>query len=372
MKFSIMVEQLDRITSQLNSIATHQPLTPIDGSVLIEVGTSTVNFTSTDRQCELRYTVPVLSQQEGKVAVPVRLLSQIAKVLRKEEPCELAFDQERSVLSVSSGLSLFDLQTLPADDFPELANDEYDNEFVMDADTLKDMLNRTKFAAAKDDQRQFLRGVHFNLVEKDNKKVFDGVATDGFRMAIISHKAPEGLNEFPGIIVAEKSAAIISRIFNSDENVTVSYTQEKIRLVSDGTRFTSLLLANDYPEYNRLIPSDSDLNLSIDVKTLLFGLREVLTVSSDVKENVTLNITKDKVALKVSSVGQGQAKTELSGTFTGEKELTMRFVGTHLAGVLEIIDDGTADFTLNETNGAIKITKQGDDTAVFVVMPQKN
>ena len=371
MKFNIMADQLDRIVTQLNSIVNNQPVTQIDNCVLIEVGSSAVNFTSTDRFCELKFTVPILSQEEGKIAVKVGRLGKIAKVLKKGEPCELVYNEERSVLNVSAGDSNFDLQTLPPDDFPQLANDEYDSQFEVSVPNLIDSLNRTKFAVAREDQRQFLTGVHFNLVEKEGMNILDAVATDGFRMAIVSKKAPEGLTDFPGIVIAEKSATTITRTFSSSEKVTVSYTPQKICLEDNGIKFTSLLLVNDYPDYARLIPSDSNLTLSVDVKSLLAGLREVLTISDDTREIVSIDFAQEVLTMRVAAMGQGQAQTKIKAEYSGDHELSMRFIGIHLTGILEVMAEGTAKFTLNDKSAAIKITKEGDDSAVFVVMPQK-
>ncbi len=372
MKFSILVGQLDKVASQMLSIVNSSPVSPIDAYVLIEVGSSTVNFTATDRQSELKITVPILAEREGTATVRAQILSSIAKSLPKDDVCEFDLDPERAVLNVSSGSSHFDLQTLPPDDFPKLTNDDdFGQSFAIKTDILKDLLDRTKFAISREEQRVYLKGVHFNTQKKGRTTFLDAVATDGFRMAVVSTKAPKGLKDFPGIIISEKAITTLTRVFGAGGEIKVQYSDTKIRFVSDGIQFTSLLIMNDFPEYSRLIPQDTDLTMTLDCAELSTELRKVLTVSRDTKEVVEVKIAKDRTHLRVSSIGQGLAETEVASEYTGENELELRFIGIHLSGIIEVMAEGQAIFTLNESNGAIKITKQDDDSAVFIVMPLK-
>ncbi len=369
MKFSMGVDLLDRVASQVQSITVQSNVSPIDSFVLIEVGASTARFTTTDRTCEFQVTVPILAEHEGAITVSAKTLAQIAKALDKDETCNLEFDPVKLKLTVTSGTSNYELQTLPSEDFPILANEEFDGSFSIEALTLLKLLDTTKFAISREDQRKYLKGVFLNIAKKKEEECLDAVATDGFKMALYSAPKPENMGEFKGVIIPEKAVNTLTRYFEKKGNITVHYTEQKIRFISNGKQFTSLLISGDFPVYHRLIPQDTNLIMSLEIDELVQALRKVLTVSTDPNEVVVFTLTHDKMKLKVTSMGRGIAETEIPVTYPGET-LVMKFVANHLTAPLEVLGSGIAVFTINDGTSAIKLRKEGDENALFVIMPQ--
>ncbi len=369
MKFSMGVEVLDQVANQVQSIIIQKVVSPIDSFVLIEVGSSTVRFTTTDRTCELQVTVPALAEQEGSITVSARTLAQIARALEKSETCILEFDPIKLKLTVISGSSNYELQTLAAEDFPVLANEEFEGSFTIDASNLLKLLNTTKFAISREEQRKYLKGVFLNINKKKEQECLDAVATDGFKMAMTSTSKPTAMEDFKGVIIPEKAVNTLTRYFEPKGNITVHYTEQKIRFVSNGKQFTSLLINGDFPDYHRLIPPESNLILSLEITELLQALKKVMTVSSDPNEVVVITLTNETLKLKVTSMGRGIAETEMPVSYPGDT-LVMKFVANHLTGPLEVLGDGIAVFTIRDGTSAIKLRKQGDEDALFVIMPQ--
>ena len=369
MKFSMGVDVLDRVASQVQSITIQSTVTPIDSFVLIEVGSSTARFVTTDRICELQITTPILSEQEGKITVSASVLAQIAKALDKAETCNLEFDPVKLKLTVTSGSSFYELQTLPADDFPILANEEFEGSFSIGAENLLKLLNTTKFAISREDQRKYLKGVHLTIAKKKEEECFDAVATDGFKMALYTAQKPEIIGEFKGVIIPEKSVNTLTRYFEPKGTITVHYTEQKIRFVSDGKQFTSLLISGAFPDYNNLIPQDTNLILSLQIEELVQALKKVLTVSPDPHEVVAMALSPDNLKLKVTSMGRGIAETDIPVTYSGEN-IVLKFVSNHLTGPLEVLESGIAVFTIKDSGSAVKLRKEGDDQSLFVIMPQ--
>lgn len=369
MKFSMGVDVLDRVATQVQSITIQSTVAPIDSFVLIEVGSTTARFTTTDRTCELQVTTPILAEHEGKITVSAKTLAQIAKALDKSETCNLEFDSVKLKLTVTSGASYYELQTLPTEDFPILANEEFEGSFIVDSANLIKQLDSTKFAISREDQRKYLKGVYLNLAKKKEEVCFDAVATDGFKMALYSAPKPEIMGEFNGVIIPEKTVNTLTRYFEPTGNITVYYTEQKIRFVSNGKQFTSLLISGDFPDYHKLIPQDTDIIMSLEIEEFIQALRKVLTVSTDPNEVVVLTLSNDKLLLKVTSMGRGIAETEIPVTYSGET-LVLKFVSNHLTGALEVLGRGIAVFTIKDSNSAIKLRKEGNDNALFVIMPQ--
>src|SRR5690606_21155939 len=93
---------------------------PILSNVLTEREPARLSFVATDIEIEISASVAVEADGEAKsVTVGARKLLDILRAL--PEGSEVARTRTDSRLQVKSGKSRFNLQTLPAEDFPRLA-----------------------------------------------------------------------------------------------------------------------------------------------------------------------------------------------------------------------------------------------------------
>jgi len=94
------------------------------------------------------------------------------------EHSTVSFEHEDNRLSVKAGRSRFQLQTLPADDFPLLAvNQQAQAQLTLSQKVFKDLLSQVQYAMAVQDIRYYLNGMMF-IMAGDQVKL---VATDGHR-----------------------------------------------------------------------------------------------------------------------------------------------------------------------------------------------
>ena len=99
----------------------------------------------------------------------------------------LALQEKR--LQVKSGKSRFNLQTLPAEDFPRLAAAEGPaTNFSVPQKLLKSQLGLVQYAMAQQDIRYYLNGL-LMVIEDGQLKL---VATDGHRLAFVAREAGAG------------------------------------------------------------------------------------------------------------------------------------------------------------------------------------
>ncbi|MFG3591025.1 hypothetical protein [Bradyrhizobium sp. RDI18] len=62
------------------------------------------------------------------------------------------------------------MQTLSADDFPDLAVGEIGHEFTMEAGDLKRLIDKTKFAISTEETRYYLNGIYLHPAGDDGTK----------------------------------------------------------------------------------------------------------------------------------------------------------------------------------------------------------
>ena len=83
------------------------------------------------------------------------------------------------------------LSTLPRDDFPIIAEGELPTRFELPAATLRQIIDKTRFAISTEETRYYLNGIYVH-VSDEAQPVLKAAATDGHRLARVTVPRPEG------------------------------------------------------------------------------------------------------------------------------------------------------------------------------------
>ena len=68
-------------------------------------------------------------------------------------------------MQVVAGRSRFNLSTLPRDDFPVIAEGDLPTRFEFPAATLREIIEKTRFAISSEETRYYLMGIFFHVVD---------------------------------------------------------------------------------------------------------------------------------------------------------------------------------------------------------------
>src|SRR5690606_6419238 len=115
-------------------------------NVMLKAGNATLQFKATDLEREVIESVAAEVTTPGAVTVPAHMLHDIVRKLPDGAQVELKRDAEKERLTLSAGQARFALQTLAAEDFPDLAVGDMGHEFEIAAADLKRLLDKTRFA----------------------------------------------------------------------------------------------------------------------------------------------------------------------------------------------------------------------------------
>ena len=150
-------------------------------------------------------------------------------------------------MTLSSGQSRFALQSLPAEDFPDLAAGEISHEFSMAAHDLKRLIEKTRFAISTEETRYYLNGIYLHAAgggETDAKPTIRAVATDGHRLAHIELDQPAGAAGMPGVIIPRKTVHELHRLLeDGGSEVRIGISSSKVRFEIGPITLTSKLIA---------------------------------------------------------------------------------------------------------------------------------
>ncbi|SLN13971.1 DNA polymerase III subunit beta [Aquimixticola soesokkakensis] len=371
MKISIERAALLKAVGQAQSVVERRNTIPILANVLIEAEGNTVSFRATDLDIEVVDKVPAMVERAGATTVSAVTLHEIVRKLPDGALVVLSEDGAAGRLTVEAGRSVFNLATLPKEDFPVMASAEYASNFAVPAPVLRRLFDKSKFAISTEETRYYLNGVYMHIADGDGGKMLRCVATDGHRLARIDAALPDGALEMPGVIVPRKTVGELRKLLDDDDmTIAVSVSETKIRFATPNLNLTSKVIDGTFPDYTRVIPMGNTRKLEVDASEFAKAVDRVATVSSERSRAVKLVLDEDKLTLSVNAPDSGAAVEELAVAY-GDEHLEIGFNAKYLLEIASQVDRENAVFLFNSAGDPTLMREGNDTSAVYVVMPMR-
>ena len=315
MKATIERATLLKGLSHVQSVVERRNTIPILSNVLIEAtAEGGLKLMATDLDLQINETIAAAVDQPGSTTVSAHTLFDIARKL--PEGSQVSLSAAEGKMTIMAGRAKFQLGTLPRDDFPVIAEGELPVSFELPAETLKQIIDKTRFAISTEETRYYLNGIFWHVSE-DPLPVLKAAATDGHRLARVTMPRPDGAESMPDIIIPRKCIAELRKLLDEiDGSVGVSMSPTKIRFDLGQALLTSKLIDGTFPDYSRVIPTGNDKILKIDPRSFEEGVDRVSTIATEKTRAVKMALDRDKIILSVSSPENGTAAEEVPGDYT--------------------------------------------------------
>jgi DNA polymerase-3 subunit beta len=352
----------------VQSVVERRNTIPILSNVLIEAGADGLRLMATDLDLQVNETVEAQVETQGATTVSAHTLFDIARKL--PEGSQVSLTASDGKMQVVAGRARFNLQTLPRDDFPVIAEGELPTQFELPAATLRQIIDKTRFAISTEETRYYLNGI-FLHVSDDGQPVLKAAATDGHRLARVTVPRPDGADGMPDVIIPRKCVAELRKLLDEVEGtVEVSLSATKIRFGLGNAVLTSKLIDGTFPDYSRVIPTGNDKLLKIDPKSFMEGVDRVSTIASEKTRAVKMAVEKDKITLSVTSPENGTASEEVSGDYVSDS-MEIGFNSTYLMDILRQVEGDTVEVHLADAAAPTLIRENDKSPALYVLMPMR-
>ncbi|QNM82161.1 DNA polymerase III subunit beta [Sphingomonas sabuli] len=366
MKATIERATLLKSLGHVQSVVERRNTIPILSNVLIEAGEdNSLRLMATDLDLQVDESVQANVGQPGATTVPAHTLFDIVRKLPEGSQVELNVADGKMLLS--AGRSRFHLSTLPRDDFPVISEGELPTRFELPAATLRQIIDKTRFAISSEETRYYLMGIFLHVADDQLK----AAATDGHRLARVVLAKPDGADGMPDIIIPRKCVAELRKLLEEVEGtVEISMSPTKIRFGLGSAVLTSKLIDGTFPDYNRVIPTGNDKLLKLDPKTFASGVDRVSTIASEKTRAVKMSVDRDKVTLSVTSPESGTATEELPADY-GSDGLEIGFNARYLLDILGEIEGDTVEVHLADAAAPTLLRESDKSNALYVLMPMR-
>jgi DNA polymerase III subunit beta len=366
-----MIERATLLKSlgHVQSVVERRNTIPILSNVLIEASEDgTIRLMATDLDLQINETVEASVTEPGATTVSAHTLFDIARKLPEGSQVELWAAEGK--MQVNAGRARFNLATLPRDDFPVIAEGDLPTQFELPAATLRQIIDKTRFAISTEETRYYLNGI-FLHVSDETQPVLKAAATDGHRLARVTVPRPEGATGMPDVIIPRKCVAELRKLLDElDGTVSVSLSESKIRFGLGSAILTSKLIDGTFPDYSRVIPTANDKLLRIDPRSFEEGVDRVATIASEKTRAVKMALDRDKITLSVTSPENGTAAEEVPGDY-GSDSLEIGFNARYLLDILGQIEGDTVEVHLADAAAPTLLRENDKASALYVLMPMR-
>ncbi|RVU76679.1 DNA polymerase III subunit beta [Lactobacillus xujianguonis] len=314
MKFTInrnlFIENLNNVMRAISSRAT----IPILSGIKLVLSNEELTLTGSDTDISIEIKIPVSKdltvESTGSIVLPARFFSEIIKKLPGKD---FSFEvMESFQTKISSENSEFTINGLDANNFPRLPEIPDEATFNIAGKILREIINETQFAVATQESRLVLSGVHFTF----SPNTIKAVATDSHRLSereIVLENGPQTATD---LIIPGKSLQELSRIIGeSDPEITVCPGDNQVLFKSNNISFYSRLLDGNYPDTDRLLPTESTTSVEFDLAELSSALDRASLLTHEGRNNVVdldLDVENQKVKLSGTSAEIGNVEEEVS------------------------------------------------------------
>ncbi|MCB1108139.1 MAG: DNA polymerase III subunit beta [Chlamydiia bacterium] len=362
MKFVMSRAELVKLMGRIQSVVSSKPAIPILSNILIEAYADQIILSATDLTVSMRTYTDAKVLQEGAITLPAKHFFSLIRELTAPQ-VEISADADE-IVRVVAGNSNFKINGMGKAEFPTLPDFMGAPSFEINGEKFKTLLSKTAFAAAKDDSRQMLNGILMQL--QGNNLGF--VATDGKRLAKvraqIEMQAPlEGQH-----IIPLKAVEEVIKTLDGEQTAKVLIGEDKIAIESGSTCFMTKLLSGDYPDIERVIPTNCSSNLHLHRDELISILRQVSLFTTDRSQSVRFCFSQGELKLLAASSELGEGAVSMPVDYSGEY-MEIAFNPNFFLDILRHTKDETVAFGMSDPYNPGLITDKS--AAQFVIMPMR-
>src|SRR5690242_9952691 len=366
MKATIERATLLKSLGHVQSVVERRNTIPILSNVLLDAREDgSLRLMATDLDLQVDETVPANVATAGATTVSAHTFFDIVRKLPEGSQVELTAADGK--MQVVAGRARFNLSTLPRDDFPVIAEGELPTRFELPAATLRQIIDKTRFAISSEETRYYLMGIFVHVADDKLK----AAATDGHRLARVTVPRPDGAEGMPDVIIPRKCVGELRKLLDEiDGSVGVSLSNTKIRFDLGQALLTSKLIDGTFPDYSRVIPTGNDKILKIDPRSFEEGVDRVSTIATEKTRAVKMGLDRDKITLSVTSPENGTAAEEVPGEYTA-LPFEIGFNSRYLLDILGQVEGDTVEVHLADAAAPTLIRENDKAPALYVLMPMR-
>ena len=357
-----LLEGLNTVTRALPARAAKQILE----GILITASENRVHMTCSDGSLVIEYTNAAAIQEEGQAVLPGKLFTELIRKMPVGDVSVTVADRRTAVIRCMKNRS--SLAVMNPDEYPEFQPMEAGSVVKIPQNRLRDMISRVSFAIATDESRQILTGSLLEVSRSEARMV----ALDGFRLAMQKvfqpFELPDGV-EIVKAIIPGKVLNELSRILPDDEafcNMLID--KNKMQCTFGTIRLSSGLLAGEYIDYRRILPSDFKTEAKANRISVQDAIERASLMAREGKNNLIRMSFHDDVLKITSNAELGDVEEEMDASLNGEP-VDIAFNARYITDVIRNVSDDNLCMKFNSSISPCVVVPEKGDDFIYLILP---
>jgi len=367
MRFIVSTSTLLKQLQAVNGASSSSTVLPILENFLFEIKDGSLTISATDLQTSMTTSLPVESKEDGKVAVPSKILLETLKTL-PDQPVAFSVDAQTFAIEISAGDGKYKLSGENGEDFPKIPTVENASSVSMPASVLAEAINKTIFAVSNDDLRPAMTGVFCQLSPQN----ITFVATDAHKLVRYRRNDTKS-DAAASFILPKKALTLLKASLGSDDSaVSLEYNSTSAFFRFGNINLICRLIDERYPDYEAVIPQSNPNKLTLDRSQFLNSLRRVVIFANKTTHQVRLKINGSELNISSEDVDfSNEAHERLGCQYEGE-DMEIGFNAKFLIEMLGNLEGDEVTLEMSTPNRAgllIPQTNNDTENVLMLVMP---
>ena len=374
MKLKIQRSELLSSLQRVQGVVEKRNTMPVLANILLEAKGKELTLFGTDLEIGIKDALSADISEEGGITVSARKLYEIIREV--PEGSVRLTTTEKNWMRIEAGKSEFRLTGLLPQEFPSIPTVEPEHFIPVKRKMLMELIRKTVFAVGDNDARYILNGMLLSVQVKDNKYQLRLVGTDGHRLAIIERELPNGKGstskpEEASAIVPKKAALEIKKLLEeTEEEPELGVSRSQLIFRRGKVLLFARLMEGSYPDYQQVIPKNSEIKMAVNRSLLEGALRRVALMSKEKTSAIRMSLEPGTMVLASSNPDMGEAREAIPMDYRGESLVT-GFNARYLLDAIGAIEGEQALFEFKESVSPCLIRQEGDKGYLCIVMPMR-
>ncbi len=371
MRVSILQDQLAKGLGIVSRVVdTRNPL-PVLANVLLATEDSRLKIAATNLELSIVTYIGAKVDRAGAITLP-KTFPDLVNTLSPEK-VEIVVDEATHSAEIRCGMTRSVIKGIAGSEFPPVP-ESAEAEVVMQGRQLKEMINQTVFAAAREESRPILTGILMQF-EDD---VLTMAAADGYRLAVRKARLHEKFKKPRSIVVPARALSEVARIIvDEDKEIGIALPgeREQVTFLVDNTTVSSSLLQGKFPDFGAIIPKSYNTAATVYTSDLLRECKRAEIFARDNAYSGRFIVRAPhaqgepgQVALVAKSAERGEYEGFVDAGVEGN-DLEVAFNIRYMIDVLNAIGEERVIIESNGSAHAGVIRPENRDDFISVIMP---
>ncbi len=367
MKFIVSTSTLLKHIQAVNGASSSSTVLPILENFLFEITGGTLTISATDLQTSMTTSLAVESREEGKVAVPSKILLETLKTL-PDQPIAFSIDNQTFAIEISAGDGKYKLSGENGEDFPKIPTVENASSVSIPASVLSEAITKTLFAVSSDELRPAMTGLFCQL----SPQHITFVSTDAHKL--VRYRRMDTRSETVASFILPRKALNLlkSSLPSDDASVSIEYNSTSAFFRFANINLICRLIDERYPDYEAVIPQSNPNVLTLDRALFLNSLRRVVIFANKTTHQVRLKISGSELHISSEDIDfANEAHERLSCQYEGD-DMEIGFNARFLIEMLGNLGGEEVNLEMSTPNRAGLLVPQTNDekeNVLMLVMP---